>query len=285
MYFLAISSGGSEGDESPIFAGAIHGLKLLAVVVVSDAVLGMFRSFCAGKLKAGLCVATAGALLLLPGIGAQFAALVVCAAIGVLWLQSDSESSNGVASATRVHWMPLGAFAALFCTLPFLSGLVWVEMFGDFFQVGSLVFGGGHVVLPLLQNSASVDVHRRRAVSAGVRGSTGRSRADVHPGGLPRGGVGARSGPRRCRHRHSWNLPSRVSTCSGPQGCLGGPRFFSATRGRHPWNQRLRGGAPPRRALSTSVRVQCCRAPRFRSRHRRILSAQGASSSVWPLSS
>ena len=135
---------------SPVFNGVIHGLKLMAVVVVADATFGMYKSFCASKLTSALCVLTALTLLIIPGIYSQIAVLVVAALIGVKFL---SQNKSHPAQTIRVSWLPLFLFVALLVGLPLIAGLhPGIAAFSNFYQAGSLVFGGGHVVLPLLQS-------------------------------------------------------------------------------------------------------------------------------------
>ncbi|WP_067516221.1 chromate efflux transporter [Endozoicomonas ascidiicola] len=132
------------------YQGLIAGLKLLAVVVVADATLQMFRSFCKSQLTIGLCVISAALLLLFPGVVVQMAILIVAAMIGYYWLPGDSDSQQ---KARFVIW-PLVLFAVLLVGLPFLvSFSPMARVISDFFQAGSMVFGGGHVVLPLLQST------------------------------------------------------------------------------------------------------------------------------------
>ncbi|GLP95008.1 chromate efflux transporter [Paraferrimonas sedimenticola] len=147
MLGLAIASSSLMGTTW--FEGLMHGLKLLAVVVVADATLGMYRNFCTSKLAAALCVATAAALLTLPSLITQMLVLAVAAAIGQAYLKNNDQPQ---VASQGINWWPLLLFVVLFVSLPLLAksgGLT--ALFGDFFQAGALVFGGGHVVLPLLQ--------------------------------------------------------------------------------------------------------------------------------------
>lgn len=148
------------------FAPIIKGLKCLAVVVVADAVLSMFRSFCPNRLTQGLCAGTAAALLLLPSLGTQFACLVLAAVVGVIALakpSSESEigqPSNGPQKEIQkgIRILPALIFGILFL----LSLTALAPLFFGFFRAGSLVFGGGHVVLPLLQNGFSDSLSQDR---------------------------------------------------------------------------------------------------------------------------
>ncbi|NLS12693.1 chromate efflux transporter [Vibrio sp. SM6] len=136
--------------DNSLFQQVVHGLKLLAVVVVADATLGMYRNFCKTRLAVGLCVATACALLMLHSVTTQIVVLIVAALVGVKYLRQD----NLTASAPfKPSIWPLALFAILLFGLPFVASLApSLALFDHFYQAGSLVFGGGHVVLPLLQN-------------------------------------------------------------------------------------------------------------------------------------
>ena len=138
------------------YQGMIAGLKLLAVVVVADAVVQMFKSFCTDKLRIGLCVYTAVVLLILPSVLVQMSVLVLAALIGYRWLPTGSEQTTPV----RFEIWPLVLFFLLLIGLPILSGNnnasggnAMLTVLSDFYQAGSMVFGGGHVVLPLLQSN------------------------------------------------------------------------------------------------------------------------------------
>ncbi|MGF1696794.1 chromate efflux transporter [Vibrio lamellibrachiae] len=149
MLTLAVLS--SQLTEHSLFQSIIHGLKLLAVVVVADAAWGMYKNFCKQTLTVGLCVATAVALLIMPSIATQIVVLLVAGLIGVKHLATSTPQQDNTPFKASV-W-PLVLFAVLLLGLPFITYLApSIALFSDFFQAGSLVFGGGHVVLPLLQN-------------------------------------------------------------------------------------------------------------------------------------
>ncbi|GGO87117.1 chorismate-binding protein [Marinobacterium nitratireducens] len=148
MLLLAGSGGWLLGQAW--FDGVLHGLKLLALVVVADAVLGMSRNFCNRRGGAAIAVLSAVLLLTLPGILTQLLVLVGAAAIGAALLADRNGAVSATDSGDFNVWT-LGAFVLLLllCLLISSSGLA--ALFGDFYLAGSLVFGGGHVVLPLLQ--------------------------------------------------------------------------------------------------------------------------------------
>ena len=149
LYLLAIA--GDTLTDTVYFSGFVKGLKLLAVVVVADAVLGMYATFCKGRLTGALCVLTASILLVAPSMGTQFAVLAAGALVGWRLLRAPEEPVGG---RLRFSWLPLTLFFLLLVGLPFLAGLSpKLDLLSRFYQTGSLVFGGGHVVLPLLQQT------------------------------------------------------------------------------------------------------------------------------------
>ncbi|MEZ9476049.1 chromate efflux transporter [Vibrio splendidus] len=149
MLILALVS--NQLLESPLFISIIHGLKLLAVVVVADATFGMYKNFCQSKIATALCVITAIVLLLIPGIWPQVLVLLFASMVGSKFLTSHELKT--VPSTHKISLTPLVIFVALLVGLPLFSAYSQgIEVFGLFYQAGSLVFGGGHVVLPLLQN-------------------------------------------------------------------------------------------------------------------------------------
>lgn len=153
LIMLLLAGLSSHILDTPLFEQVIHGLKLLAIIVVADACLTMYRNFCQRRLTAALCVLTAVVITLAPGLITQFAVLLIAALVGQARLAQPPSSSL---ETFRPSWLSLLLFASLLLGLPLLAASSpLVELFGHFFQAGSLVFGGGHVVLPLLQNALS----------------------------------------------------------------------------------------------------------------------------------
>ena len=148
MVLLAVAS--SQFTDTTAFQSIVHGLKLLAVVVVADATWGMYKNFCKNTLSVSLCLITAIALLTMPSIATQMIVLVIAALIGAKYLKGERPSEP---QPFKPSIAPLALFAALLLGLPLVAHIApTLGLFNDFFQAGSLVFGGGHVVLPLLQN-------------------------------------------------------------------------------------------------------------------------------------
>ncbi|QIJ82989.1 chromate efflux transporter [Vibrio coralliilyticus OCN008] len=150
LIMLALAVLSSQLTETSLFQNIVHGLKLLAVVVVADATWGMYKNFCKERLSVTLCLITAISLLVFPGIATQMLVLVIAALVGMKYLGSQEQ---GPQTRFEPSVFPLVLFVVLIVGLPFIAqNLPALELFSDFFQAGSLVFGGGHVVLPLLQN-------------------------------------------------------------------------------------------------------------------------------------
>lgn len=153
MLFFVVSA--NHLTDNSLFISVIHALKLLAVVVVFDAVLSMYNNFCKQKLSVFLCLLTACVLLIVPGIITQLLALIFSALVGAFYLKPKlaSLSKQEFTIEHSINVIPLMLFLLLLFIIPlFETSLPVIELFSNFFQAGSLVFGGGHVVLPLLQN-------------------------------------------------------------------------------------------------------------------------------------
>ena len=137
----------------------LHGLLVVAVAVVAQAVLGMARSSCADTPRATMAILSSIVLLLWPGSAVQIAVIVVAGLIGWGFLRGTGGRAAVVLPVPirrRVAVASLIAFPLLLLGLPVLDGVVGEQaltLFDSFFRVGSLVFGGGHVVLPLLQQT------------------------------------------------------------------------------------------------------------------------------------
>lgn len=141
--------------DQPVFAAVIAGLKLLAVVVVADAVWGMWQNFCKTRLTQGVMLLTAVLLLLMPSMLMQLALLLLAFALGWRFVKLDSFSHPSAMMGAPIAWVQ---WALLGTALLVALHLLWpqslpssIALFAQFLQAGALVFGGGHVVLPLLQ--------------------------------------------------------------------------------------------------------------------------------------
>ncbi|WP_094096119.1 chromate transporter [Paenibacillus physcomitrellae] len=138
-------------------AGWIHGLKIVAVVIVLQAVLGMGQKLANNRSKATLAVLALGVTLIWQTAFSQVLLIVASAFIGVLLFRKETAgdpSELPVPVSRRTAVICLVLFLVLLVALPLLreqSANIWLAMFDSFYRSGSLVFGGGHVVLPLLE--------------------------------------------------------------------------------------------------------------------------------------
>lgn len=138
-------------------AGIVHGLKLVAVAVVAQAVWRMAGSLAPDRVRATMAVVAAVALLLLPSVVTQVAAIVVGAGLGLALCREGAASAGapmGVAIGRGKAVAALVVFAVLLLGLPLVAGAGGLPALAEAgYRAGALVFGGGHVVLPLLEQS------------------------------------------------------------------------------------------------------------------------------------
>ncbi len=178
LLLLAAAIGIGQLGSNLWLDAALHGLKLLALIVVVDAVLTMSRQFCATGMTQGIMVVTAAALWWQPGLLTQ---LLMLAGAALICARSQRGAGSGPATAelpsaasSQPHWPTLLLFGILFIGLPLLGSPLG-QLAADFYRAGSLVFGGGHVVLPLLQESVGHTLNEQQFL-------TGYSLAQLVPG-------------------------------------------------------------------------------------------------------
>jgi len=220
MLWLALATSTMIFEES--FMGLVHGLKLLAIVVVADACLGMFRSFCQQALTRVIALAASLMLLVAPGTSwFPIALLVLAAIVGWAGLTPELEKRSGIPSSTddtpaqlksRLPlWITLAVIAALLVAsvlvTPSAIQVSFEGIFLEFFQIGSLVFGGGHVVLPLIEGQMLSHMMADRFL-------TGYSLAQAVPGPMftLAGFMGAEIGWNETHHLGAAILTSVVAT-------------------------------------------------------------------------
>ena len=177
---LALLGMGLASGQLALPAGAVQGLKVVAVAVVVQAVWGMARTLCVGRARATLMVLACCGALLAPGVQGQLGVMLMAAFTGWWFWGRKGAGADSVepAQAEDLLWVPLRkrtglvlllVFAALLVLLPLAAhraasaasvlapgsaGTAWsgaLALFDAFYRAGALVFGGGHVVLPLLQ--------------------------------------------------------------------------------------------------------------------------------------
>lgn len=155
---LVAFAGGAALLGGPVAAGVISGLQITAVAIVAQAVWGMARTLAPDAPRASIAVAGLALALLVPGAPGQLGALAVGLLGGIVLLRGASETpapslpSFGVPRVVAVTCLVLLAIGLV--GLPLLAATTGSDataLVDAFFRSGALVFGGGHVVLPLLQ--------------------------------------------------------------------------------------------------------------------------------------
>lgn len=140
-------------------AGWVHGLKLAAVAIVAAAVLSMWRSLAPDRPRRTIALVAAAAILLVQTAALQLAVIAVGGLAGWRLLSGLPALAHDDAPAPvgrRTGIAALAIFVVLLVGLPLVAlatRLEWVAVVDSFYRAGALVFGGGHVVLPLLSES------------------------------------------------------------------------------------------------------------------------------------
>jgi chromate transporter len=154
---LMVAFAAAAGMFGGVGSGILTGLKIVAVAIVAQAVWGMARSLTPDARRAGIAVVAAVVALVAAGSLGQVAAIVLGALAG-LWLCRAETTGDAVALPLRISrragLIALGLFVALLIGLPVAAALLSspaLDVADAFFRAGALVFGGGHVVLPLLE--------------------------------------------------------------------------------------------------------------------------------------
>lgn len=146
---------GTLGDA--LHSGWVHGLMVAAVAVVAQAVLIMMRSLAPDRERATLAVVAAVIVMVLPTSVAQIGAIVLGAIVGLVFFRTAppaGQVSLPHPVSRRTAIAAIVAFFVILLALPLVVVAVpshALQLFDVFYRAGSLVFGGGHVVLPLLQ--------------------------------------------------------------------------------------------------------------------------------------
>ena len=144
--------------EGPTTNAVMHGLKLVAVAVVAQAVWNMARNLCPDRRRAALALLAAALVLVVSGSFVQIAALLI-GAIGGALLCRDLPAAPGLPVmpvSMRTGGAALALFLILLVALPLAGAAAphsLLALAGIFYKAGALVFGGGHVVLPLLRDA------------------------------------------------------------------------------------------------------------------------------------
>lgn len=160
---LVLFAYGAGNLHGAIGTGLLHGLKLVAVAIVAQAVWGMARTLCPDRERASIA-AIASVIILFSGTSIAQIGAIVFGAVAGLWLRRNGQSSEPghdpghvvVPVSRKVGIAALIVFFVLLAGLPFLRNVgagSGAALFDAFYRSGALVFGGGHVVLPLLREA------------------------------------------------------------------------------------------------------------------------------------
>ncbi|PZE20715.1 chromate transporter [Paenibacillus xerothermodurans] len=140
-------------------AGWIHGLKLAAVAIVAQAVWGMGKSLAPNGGRAAIAIVTCAATLLVGSALGQIVLIAAAGLVGMIYYKDISDTDSTTATSSPAPHARLAAgclflFFGLLVILPVLRNMFaspWLAIFDSFYRSGALVFGGGHVMLPLLE--------------------------------------------------------------------------------------------------------------------------------------
>jgi chromate transporter len=155
---LVVFAASAAALDGPIAQGVLHGLKLVAVAIVGQAVWGMAKSLTPDKQRAAIALAALLLVSVLGGALGQIGAIVLGALAGLVLCKADGQASIGVSGfgvSKRAGVAAMAVFGGLLVGLPLLAGATAaqpIDLVDAFYRAGSLVFGGGHVVLPLLES-------------------------------------------------------------------------------------------------------------------------------------
>lgn len=159
ILLVLFAFGAGRVADTAVGAGALHGLKLVAVAIVAQAVLGMARSLCPDRVRASIATVALVVMLVAPWSSLQIGTIVAGGIAGWRLCRGDAPAATdgfALKLSRRFGAGCLVAFSALlaltFVALP--AGPL--ALFGAFYRAGALVFGGGHVVLPLLREAVVV---------------------------------------------------------------------------------------------------------------------------------
>ena len=152
---------GMKNFAGPVAAGAFHGLKLMAVAVVAQAVWGMTRTLTPDRTRAGIALAAIAIVVIFGGAWGQIGAILMGAAAGLRLCGGGVVAAGHLCFSVsrRAGVIALMLFVTLLLIPPIIAKFAAhseIALFDAFYRSGAFVFGGGHVVLPLLQDQLVV---------------------------------------------------------------------------------------------------------------------------------
>lgn len=154
LLYLATTFQNTYENNSVIYA-LMSGLKLFAVVIVADTTFSMFKALCKTTLSKIIFIFATLFLIFNQSFLSQILVLVVSAFVALFFIK---EKNTNKIKYEKPYILPLFIFFILLIFLPFISNQdKLLSLFNSFYQVGSLIFGGGHVVLPLIKSNINID--------------------------------------------------------------------------------------------------------------------------------
>jgi len=156
---LTLFASSATALGGPVGTGVLHGLKLVAVAIVAQAVWGMARTLCPDRQRASIALVATLVMLFSTSPAAQIGAIALGGIAGLGLCREATPPSTGVVQlpvSRAAGVLALTAFFALLVGLPLARGLghsQGLALADAFYRSGALVFGGGHVVLPLLRGA------------------------------------------------------------------------------------------------------------------------------------
>jgi chromate transporter len=155
ILMVLFAYGAGSIADSPTGAAVLHGLKLVAVAIVAQAVLGMARSLCPDRERASIAALALILMLLVPGSLSQVGTIVLGGIAGIFVSRARTETAPDSLAIPVSHGVAIISLVAAFVLLAvaFVPARGALVLFDAFYRSGALVFGGGHVVLPLLRDA------------------------------------------------------------------------------------------------------------------------------------
>ncbi|MGA7325086.1 MAG: chromate efflux transporter [Rhodomicrobium sp.] len=156
---LVLFAYGADALTGPVGAGLLHGLKLVAVAIVAQAVWGMARTLCPDRERASIALIATLIILFSASSAAQIGAIALGGLAGLWLCRKGPKPADGhliPSVSRRTGFFALTVFFLLLMGMPILRDVAHSQglaLFDAFYRSGALVFGGGHVVLPLLREA------------------------------------------------------------------------------------------------------------------------------------
>ncbi|APG93596.1 chromate transport protein ChrA (plasmid) [Sinorhizobium americanum] len=253
---LVLFGFGAASFGAPIGSGVIHGLKVVAVAIVAQAVWGMARNLCPDRERASVALAAVLIVVLVSGSVGQLAAIVVGGLAGLLLCRRKGEAITGHVSFPVSHsvgGIALVLFFGLLFGLPIAAAITssqGLAVFDAFYRAGACLRRRARRPAAPAGGGRPARLGDGRSVPRWIRRGTGGAGAAVHLRRLPRSGAWPRAQrPDRSRRRGYRDFPARLSAADRHHSVLGCISHEACGAGADARSQRGGGGRPRSRAL------------------------------------